>query len=310
MTVAIPVKDGARYLREVLTATFGQTIDVELEVLVIDSGSRDGSQGIATRAGARVVEIPAHEFGHGRTRNLAFQLARGRYVAFLTQDATPAHDRWLEHLVSAFELDRRVGLVFGPHLPRPRTSPMIARELTQFFTGMSQEGAPSIEYGTDETWKSGPAFFSNVNSCIRRDCWEEIRFRDLPYSEDQAFARDALTAGWSKVYEPRAGVLHAHDFGPVRFMKRYFDEYRGLRATVGHVETANPRQIASTILWHLRADDAFMRANGYTQRERARWLARGLVHYAGRAAFSALGSRAEKLPAPLQRALSLEGWST
>src|SRR5205823_1624826 len=77
------------------------------------------------------------------------------------------------------------------------------------------------------------SFLSNVNACYARACWEEIRFRDLPYAEDQAFGRDALAGGWLKAYQPRAAVLHAHDYGPVGFMRRYFDEYRGL-SEVGH----------------------------------------------------------------------------
>ena len=31
------------------------------------------------------------------------ELARGDHVAFLTQDATPAHDRWLAALLEGFD---------------------------------------------------------------------------------------------------------------------------------------------------------------------------------------------------------------
>ena len=75
-----------------------------------------------------------------------------------------------------------------------------------------------------------------MNACYARACWQEVRFRDVAYSEDQAFGADMLAAGWAKVYHPGAGVLHAHDYGPVEFMRRYFDEYRGLRESTGHVE--------------------------------------------------------------------------
>ena len=111
---------------------------------------------------------------------------------------------------------------------------MIARELTEFFAGFSPNGGPALQRAGDLT------FLSNVNACYSRACWAELRFPDLAYSEDQAFGRAMLEAGWVKVFHPGAAVRHAHDYGPVEFMKRYFDEYRGLREASGHVEPLRP----------------------------------------------------------------------
>src|SRR3954454_22252000 len=122
VTVAIPVLEGARYLEEVLAAVRAQELPdgaAELEILVIDSGSTDGSLSIAERYGARLHQIPKTEFSHGGTRNLAMRLATGDHVAFITQDATPAHERWLASLLAGFDEADDVALVFGPHEPRP-----------------------------------------------------------------------------------------------------------------------------------------------------------------------------------------------
>jgi glycosyltransferase involved in cell wall biosynthesis len=85
-SVVIPVRDGARYLGELLAALEREGPD---EVLVIDSGSRDGSVDIARAAGVELLEIAPEAFGHGRTRNLGVELTSGELVLFLTQDATP-----------------------------------------------------------------------------------------------------------------------------------------------------------------------------------------------------------------------------
>ena len=66
---------------------------------------------------------------------------------------------------------------------------MIARELTEFFASFSPGGGPVVQHTGD------PSFLSNVNACYLRACWEEIRFREVPYSEDQAFGEDLLAAG-------------------------------------------------------------------------------------------------------------------
>src|SRR4051794_41423015 len=118
VTVAVPVYNGARYLDEVLSAVRAQRIDRELEILVVDSGSTDGSIEIARRHGAVVHEIAKGEFSHGGTRNRMMGMARGDHVVFITQDATPAHDGWLAALLEGFEQADDVAAVFGaPEVP-------------------------------------------------------------------------------------------------------------------------------------------------------------------------------------------------
>jgi glycosyltransferase involved in cell wall biosynthesis/GT2 family glycosyltransferase len=296
ISVVIPVKDGERYLQELLDAVRREGPE---EILVVDSGSRDGSLEIARAAGARVLEIDASEFAHGATRNLAAEHSSGELICFLTQDATPC-EGWLDAYVEAFSLYEHVGAAYGPHLPRAETSPMIARELTEFFAGFSADGLPVAQRAGDSS------FLSNVNACYKRECWEQVRFRDVAYSEDQAFGSDMLAAGWTKVYHPGAAVLHAHDYSAVEFMRRYFDEYRGLRESVGHVEPFGLRSSIVGVRASLNADRRWMQAQQIRPAEQAAWTARGVLHHGGRRLFSALGSRAERVPEPLQRAISLE----
>jgi len=298
VSVVIPVKNGERYLEELLAALARERAD---ELLVIDSGSTDRSLEIARAApGVTLLEIPPHEFGHGRTRNLGAERARGELICFLTQDATPVPG-WLDAVRAGFALDDRVGAVFGPHLPRPYTSPMIARELERHFAGFeAPDGGPWLQRAGDEP------FLSNVNAAYRREAWATIRFRDVAYSEDQAFGRDLLAAGWLKAYHPGAAVLHAHDYGAVEFMRRYFDEYRGLRATTGHVEAFHPLDALRTVRAETAADLRWLAERDAPAGERARWAVRATVHHGGRRVFSALGSRADRLPAGVRERLSLE----
>jgi glycosyltransferase involved in cell wall biosynthesis len=297
VSVVIPVKNGERYLGELLAALQAEGVD---EVLVIDSGSADDSVRIARDAGADVIEIAPGSFSHGGTRNLGAARTTGELICFLTQDATPVPG-WLDAYREAMELAPDVGAAYGPHLARPGTSPMIARELEDFFATFSADGRPALQRAGD------PFFLSNVNACYARACWEQIRFRDVAYAEDQGFGIDMLAAGWCKVYHPRAAVLHAHDFGWGGFMRRYFDEYRGLRETMGHVEPFGLRQTAGTTWRSVRLDVRWLRDRGATPTDLARWTLPSVMHHGGRRAFSALGSRADRLPAKWQRRMSLEG---
>jgi len=61
---------------------------LEAEVIVADNGSRDGSQEIARREGARVVDVPAR--GYGSALMGGFEAARGRYL--IMGDADQSYD--------------------------------------------------------------------------------------------------------------------------------------------------------------------------------------------------------------------------
>ena len=270
----VPVLDGARYLPELLDAVRAER-DARSRLLVVDSGSIDGSLEVARDAGAELIEIPRETFGHGRTRNLAAERSSGELICFLTQDATPVPG-WLAAYEEAFALADDVGAAFGPHLPRPDTSVMIARELTEFFAGFSPDGGPALLGAGD------PMFLSNVNACYRRECWEQIRFDDVAYSEDQAFARAMGARGWRRAYHPGAGVLHAHDYSQIGFVRRYFDEYRGLRETSGHVERIGVRSTLRDTRALVAADRRWMREQGWPRRQRAAATGRSVLHHSSR----------------------------
>ena len=93
------------------------------EVVVVDSGSTDGSPERARAAGAVVHEIPAEAFGHGRTRNLGVELARGETVVFTSQDAVADNADWLARLVAAARSGPDVAGAYGRQLPHPGARP-------------------------------------------------------------------------------------------------------------------------------------------------------------------------------------------
>jgi O-antigen biosynthesis protein len=318
VTVAIPVLNGARYLDEVLAAVRAQEVDREVEILVVDSGSSDDSVAIARKHGARVHEISRSEFSHGGTRNLMMELARGDHVAFLTQDATPAQG-WLAALLEGFEQAPDVAAVFGPHDARPDASHMIKAEMERHFATWGN-GGREIEVQRCDRSPSGIAayraspgrfvFLSSVNCCIARPAWERVRFRDVPYAEDQLLGRELIEAGYATVFHPRARVLHSHDYRPRQFLRRYFDEFRGLREVLGHREPARPRAVLRGFRSLYQADKEWLRRHGVHGPRLAAALLVSARHHTLRVVGGVLGSRAERLPPGVRKRLSLEGRST
>ena len=302
VTVAIPVLDGGERFVRVLDAIERQRFDGELEILVSDSGSRDGSPARAREHGARVIEIERADFGHGVTRNLLMREARGTHVALLTQDAEPADELWLAHLLGGFEQAADVGLVYGGYAARPGASPAVRRELERWF-GSLEPGAERLNEGERElpavALMGRRGFFTDANAAIAAAAWERVPFREIAYAEDRAIALDMLRAGYAKVYEPRAVVLHSHEYAYRRRFQRAFDESAGLREVYGWREPATPGRLLS----QLRGELGGLRREGAGPRALAAATANQLIRHAG----AVLGSRAGALPAGVQRRCSLEG---
>src|SRR4029077_13851805 len=94
-TIAILTYNAGEPIKELLDSCLGQGVDFPFEVLVIDSGSTDGTvEAVRSRNTVRLHQIPNSSFGHGRTRNLAVEQAKGDFVVFVTQDATAAAEHW------------------------------------------------------------------------------------------------------------------------------------------------------------------------------------------------------------------------
>ena len=319
VTVAIPVLNGARYLDEVLAAVRGQRVDRELEILIVDSGSTDGSLEIARRHGAVVHEIEAGQFSHGGTRNRMMAMARGEHVAFLTQDATPASDRWLGALLEGFGQAEDVAAVFGPHEARPDASHMIKSEMERHFASWGNGGREVDVQRLDRSpegiaaYRDFPGqltFLSDVNCAVARWAWERVPYREVPYAEDQLLGRELIEAGFAKVFHPEARVLHSHDYPALAFFRRYFDEFRSLREVLGFRQPWGPRRTLHDIRGLVGADMRWLKAQGVEGRALARPLLVSGRHHAGRMAGSIIGTRADRLPAALRRTLSLEGRET
>jgi O-antigen biosynthesis protein len=314
VTVAIPVLNGARYLDEVLAAVRAQQVDREVELLIFDSGSSDGSPDIARRHGAVLHEIAQHEFSHGGTRNRMMEVAASDHVAFLTQDATPSHERWLAALLEGFEQGQDVAAVFGPHDPRPDASHMIKSEMARHFASWGDGERIDVQrldrspqgLAAYREFPGQLTFLSDVNCAVARWAWERVPYREVPYAEDQLLGRELIEAGFAKVFHPDARVLHSHDYAPLDFFRRYFDEFRSLREVLGFRQPWGPKRS----LWDVRglvgADKRWLEQQGVRGRALGRPLLVSGRHHALRTAGAVIGTRADRLPAPLRGRLSLE----
>ncbi len=219
VTVVIPVYNGGTMLKSVVESCLAQDLDEEFEVLLIDSSSSDGClDALPQDQRLRLHRIRKEDFGHGRTRNLGVKLARGEYVAFITQDAIPANRMWLMNLITPLQNDPNVAGVFGCHMAHSGHGQLTAHDLDQHFNRwIFRSHRQPIELDADRQTANGVVstherFYSDNNSCLRKSIWETLPLPDVVYGEDQLWAREILRKGYKKAYASTAVVRHSHEY--------------------------------------------------------------------------------------------------
>jgi O-antigen biosynthesis protein len=238
VSIVIPTYNGGVMLRSCIESALRQHTSFAYELIIIDSGSTDGSiEKIQNLKDVAVLKIPKATFGHGKTRNLGAKIAKGDYVAYLTQDAIPANQFWLRNLVQPLLEDREVAGVLGAHIAHQDHSHLTDNDLfNHFYEWIAKKHSIPIKIDINEEpahvfdWQR---FYSDNNSCLRRSVWESLPYPDVAYGEDQIWAETILKAGYKKAFAPMSIVYHSHEYGFRDTVLRaniewhYFNEYLG-----------------------------------------------------------------------------------
>jgi rhamnosyltransferase len=124
VSVVIPTLNGQPYFERLLAALKNQSFNGPVEIVVVDSGSTDGTLKTAADGGAAIFSVEKDSFNHGDTRNFGIYNTRAPCVVLLSQDAEPVGDRWLETMVRPLREDERVAGVSSRIVPRPETDPV------------------------------------------------------------------------------------------------------------------------------------------------------------------------------------------
>ncbi len=190
-------------------------------MLGIDSSSSDDSVRLLEEAGFEVRVIPAEDFDHGGTRQLAVEMMpECDIVVFLTQDAAIVRAESIEKLLQAFD-DPDVVVAYGRQLPRIGANAIEAHARLFSYPSSSiiktKELIPKIGLRT--------AVVSNSFAAYRRS--QLVDLGGFPkgtlFAEDTLVGAKVILSGRKVAYVGDAEVYHSHKYSMVQEFRRYFD---------------------------------------------------------------------------------------
>ena len=209
-SIVIPNWNGGRFLPVCLAALQRQTYS-NIEVIVVDNASTDGSQELLKReyAWVKLIELPENR-GFTGACNAGMRAARGEYVALLNND-TEADAGWAAAVVDAFERHPEIGSVASKMLLFDRRDHI--HTAGDYFTRSGRAGNRGVWQPDGEPFNHEEYVFSACggSSAYRKALLDQIGLLDDDFFfslEDVDLGWRAQLAGWRCLYTPAAIVYH------------------------------------------------------------------------------------------------------
>jgi GT2 family glycosyltransferase len=209
-SVIIPNWNGKKFLQTCLDA-LAQQIYPNIEVIIVDNASHDGSQAFIREnyPNVRLIELPENR-GFTGACNAGIQAARGEYISLLNND-TEVDRNWAAAVVAAFEHHAEIGSVASKMLLFEKRDHI--HTTGDFFTLDGRAGNRGVWEPDEGQYNKEEYVFSACggSSVYRRELLDQIGLLDDDFffsGEDVDLGWRAQLAGWRCLYTPAAIVYH------------------------------------------------------------------------------------------------------
>lgn len=167
-----------------------------------------------------LIHIKKEDFDHGGTRKMAAELSTGEFFVCMTQDARPKDEFLFQHLLENFN-DEKVAICYARQEVDEKASPI--ESFTREFNYPKEKRVKSKE----DVKKLGiKAWFSSDVCAMYRKSYYEEAGGFVPktiFNEDMLMAHEVMERGFKVVYEPKARIIHYHDYSLSEQFHRNFD---------------------------------------------------------------------------------------
>lgn len=172
--------------------------DPEVEIVVVDSGSTDGTIEIVQQYGVKLVFISKDEFSFGRSLNYGCRSCDGDIFVIVSGHCIPSSKEWLYELVKPI-LNGSAAYTYG-------------RQIGGQGSRFSERQIFNKYFPEDSEIPQNGIYCNNANSALLRQAWEKFEFNEeLTGLEDLDLARRLCVTGLKVAYVSTATVYHLHN---------------------------------------------------------------------------------------------------
>ena len=214
-----------KFFEQAILACKSQVLDdgLQVEIVLVDSGSTDTTLEIARRHDLKIVHIPKAKFSFGRSLNWGCEAASGDYLAMISAHCIPANDRWLQNLVQPL-INGEAEYSYG-------------KQIGDDHNKFSEKQLFAKYFGNQDRIQNEDFFVNNANSCVVRSAWERHRFdEEVTGLEDMVLGKAIIQDGAAIAYCADAPVVHIHEETWAQVRRRYYREALVVRKVLPEVQ--------------------------------------------------------------------------
>ena len=211
---------------KVLLPLLRNQVDIDnLEIVVVDSGSKDDTIKICKEYDVKLVEITQEEFSHSYSRNLGARKANNQVLVFMTQDARPTSNEWLSSFVKPLYNDGVAAVCCKEQCPDGTDFYYkICSKLHSSFMMMdNSDRIADISNCENEVDLRKNGNLNDIANAVRKDIFDKFQYR-FDYAEDLDLGIRLLQHDYRIAFLSSVKVLHGHNRSADYYLKRIIVE--------------------------------------------------------------------------------------
>lgn len=230
ISVVIPTYYAEDFMPALLRAIAAQKYIEDLDLIIIDSESKDKTQELAKEHGANVLTIKQKDFTHSSARNIAAKEAKHDLILFTVQDELPADNDTFAKMAELISQDEKIAAVSTKQIARPDADLFAHWQVDNHnesldLTYDSVSKVNNLDAFTKEPFilQRRVSLLDDVCALYKKDIFEELSgFTEIPFGEDLDYAFKIFKNGYKVGLLCSSGVIHSHNRQASYFLKRTF----------------------------------------------------------------------------------------